>query len=226
MDAALVDAAITSRRSVRRFLPDPVPREVVEEILDVAARAPSGTNMQPWRGYAVAGAARAALCEAVQAAYDAQEDGHAQEVRYYPDEFFEPYLSRRRTVGWGLYGKLGIARGEGEKMRAQQRRNYEFFDAPVGLMFTIHRRLATGSWLDYGMFLQNIMTAARGRGLDTCPQVAWSQYHRAIRPVLGLAEEEIVVCGMALGYADWQAPENSLITTRDPAAGFMRFAGF
>lgn len=226
MDAALVDAAITSRRSVRQFLPDPVPREVVEEILDVAARAPSGTNMQPWRGYAVAGAARAALCEAVQAAYDAQEDGHAQEVRYYPDEFFEPYLSRRRTVGWGLYGKLGIARGEGEKMRAQQRRNYEFFDAPVGLMFTIHRRLATGSWLDYGMFLQNIMTAARGRGLDTCPQVAWSQYHRAIRPVLGLAEEEIVVCGMALGYADPTAPENSLITARDPAASFMRFAGF
>jgi nitroreductase len=226
MDTASVDAAISSRRSIRQFLPNPVPREAVEEILDLAARAPSGTNMQPWRGYAVAGAARTALCDAVLAAFDLQEAGHSQEVPYYPEKFFEPYLSRRRAVGWELYALLGIKRGEAEKMRAQHRRNFEFFGAPVGLMFTIHRGLATGSWLDYGMFLENIMVAARGRGLDTCPQAAWPQYHRAIRPILGLAEEEIVVCGMALGYADWQAPENSLITARDPAGSFMRFAGF
>jgi nitroreductase len=221
-----VDDAITSRRSIRRFLPDPVPATTLEAILDAAARAPSGTNMQPWRGYALAGPAKDALIQAVQAVFDAGEAGHSQEVRYYPDTFFEPYLSRRRAIGWDLYGKLGIARGEAAKMKAQHRRNFQFFDAPVGMIFTIDRRLATGSWLDYGMFLQNVMTAARGLGLDTCAQAAWSHYHRAIRPVLGLADEETVVCGMALGYADPDAVENTLVTTRAPARSFMRFDGF
>jgi len=226
VDPGAVDLAITSRRSIRRFLPTVVPAATVEAILDVAARAPSGTNMQPWRGYVLAGTAKAALCDAVQAAFDRQEPGHAQEVQYYPDEFFEPYLSRRRAVGWDLYGLLGIARGEAAKMKAQHRRNFQFFDAPVGMIFTVDRRLATGSWLDYGMFLQNVMTAARGRGLDTCAQAAWSHYHQAIRPVLGLSAEETVVCGMALGHADPDAPENALRTTRAPARGFMRFDGF
>jgi nitroreductase len=221
-----VDEAIATRRSIRRFLPTAVAAETVEAILDVAARAPSGTNMQPWRGYALAGAARDAVVAAVQAAFDAGGPGHAQEVPYYPDPFFEPYLSRRRAVGWDLYGLLGIARGEAEKMHAQHRRNFQFFDAPVGLIFTIDRRLATGSWLDYGMFLGNVMVAARGRGLDTCAQAAWTHFHRAIRPVLGLAEEEVVVCGMALGYADPEAPENTLVTPRVPARSFTRFDGF
>jgi nitroreductase len=223
---SLVDDAIASRRSIRRFLSTPVPAATVEAILDVAARAPSGTNMQPWQGYVLAGAAKDAVIAAVQAVFDAEEAGHAQEVQYYPDSFFEPYLSRRRAVGFGLYGKLGIARGEAAKMKAQHRRNFQFFDAPVGLIFTIDRRLATGSWLDYGMFLQNVMTAARGRGLDTCAQAAWTHYHRAIRPVLGLADEETVVCGMALGYADPDAVENTLVTVRAPARSFMRFDGF
>jgi nitroreductase len=226
LDSDAVDRAITSRRSVRRFLPNRVAPETVEAILDAAARAPSGTNMQPWRGYVLAGAPRDALIAAVQAAFDAGEPGHEQEVQYYPDSFFEPYLSRRRAVGWDLYGLLGIAKGEAVKMKAQHRRNFQFFDAPVGMIFTIDRRLATGSWLDYGMFLENVMTAARGRGLDTCAQAAWTHYHRAIRPVLGLAEEETVVCGMALGYADPDAPENALVTNRTPARSFMRFGGF
>ncbi|WP_428490185.1 nitroreductase [Rhodopila sp.] len=221
-----VDDAITSRRSVRRFLSTAVPAATVEAILDAAARAPSGTNMQPWRGYVLAGGVRDALIAAVQAAYDGGEAGHRQEVQYYPDSFFEPYLSRRRAVGWDLYGLLGIAKGEAAKMKAQHRRNFQFFDAPVGMIFTIDRRLATGSWLDYGMFLQNVMTAARGRGLDTCPQAAWTQYHSVIRSVLGLGEEETVVCGMALGFADPDGPENGLITARAPARSFMRFAGF
>jgi nitroreductase len=221
-----VDDAITSRRSIRRFLPGPVPAATLGAILDAAARAPSGTNMQPWRGYALAGPAKDALIGAVQAVFDAGEAGYTQEVQYYPDEFFEPYLSRRRAVGWDLYGKLGIARGQAAKMKAQHRRNFQFFDAPVGMIFTIDRRLATGSWLDYGMFLQNVMTAARGRGLDTCAQAAWSHYHRAIRPVLGLSPEETVVCGMALGYADPDAVENTLVTARAPARSFMRFDGF
>jgi nitroreductase len=226
MESSPVDHAIASRRSVRRFLAQPVPVRTVEAILDVAARAPSGTNMQPWRGYALVGAAKEALCAAVLAVFDAEEPGHTQEVQYYPDTFFDPYLTRRRTVGWGLYGKLGIARGEAAKMKAQHRRNFLFFDAPVGLLFTIDRRLATGSWLDYGMFLQNVMTAARGRGLDSCAQAAWTHYHRAIRPVLGLAEQEVVVCGMALGYRDPDAPENALETDRAPAREFVSFRGF
>jgi len=221
-----VDQAIASRRSIRRFLPTPVPAETVEAILDVSSRAPSGTNMQPWKGYALAGAAKDRLVAAVQAVFDAEEPGHKQEVQYYPDEFFEPYLSRRRSVGWGLYGLLGIGRGDAAKMKAQHRRNFQFFDAPVGMIFTIDRRLATGSWLDYGMFLENIMIAARGHGLDTCAQAAWATYHLAIRPVLGLAEEEIVVCGMALGYADPDAPENTLTTDRATAREFFRFEGF
>ena len=222
----LVDDAITSRRSIRQFLSTPVAAAEVEAILDAAARAPSGTNMQPWRGYVLAGTAKDDVVDAVQAVFDAEESGHSQEVQYYPDAFFEPYLSRRRAVGWDLYGLLGIAKGEAEKMKAQHRRNFQFFDAPVGLMFTIDRRLATGSWLDYGMFLQNVMSAARGRGLDTCAQAAWTHYHRAIRPVLGLADEETIVCGMALGYADPDAPENTLITSRAAARSFMRFDGF
>jgi nitroreductase len=221
-----VDQAIVSRRSIRRFLPTRVPPETVEAILDVAARAPSGTNMQPWKGYLLAGAPKQRLIDAVQAAFDANEPGHVQEVQYYPDEFFGPYLERRRTVGWGLYGLLDIKKGDGARMKAQHRRNFQFFDAPVGMIFTIDRRLATGSWLDYGMFLENIMIAARGRGLDTCAQAAWTHYHKAIRPVLNLAEEEVVVCGMALGYADPDAPENTLVTTRSTAREFTQFCGF
>jgi nitroreductase len=219
-------AAITSRRSVRRFLPTEVPRAVIAAILDAAARAPSGTNMQPWRGYVLVGPERDALCAAVQAVFDAEEPGHRHEVQYYPDEFFEPYLSRRRKVGWDLYGRLGIARGEASKMRAQHRRNFQFFDAPVGLVFSIHRGLATGSWLDYGMFLENVMIAARAYGLDTCAQAAWTHYHKVMRPVLGLAPEEVVVCGMALGHADPDAPENRLVTERVESDQFMAWRGF
>ena len=226
IDLPPVDRAITSRRSIRRFLPDPVPRRVVAEILDVAGRAPSGTNMQPWRGHVLTGAVRDAVCAAVLKAFDAGETGHRHEVQYYPDEFFEPYLSRRRKVGWDLYGTLGIARGEAARMRAQHRRNFQFFDAPVGLMFTIHRDLATGSWLDYGMFLENVMIAARAHGLDTCAQAAWTHYHKVVRPVLGLDEAEVMVCGMALGRADPDAPENGLVTERAPASGFMNWHGF
>jgi nitroreductase len=225
-DAASVDHAIATRRSVRRFLATPVPQAVIAEILDVAARAPSGTNMQPWRGYVLTGLPKDELCAVVQAVFDAEESGHRHEVQYYPEEFFEPYLSRRRKVGWDLYGTLGIARGETAKMRAQHRRNFQFFDAPVGMVFTIHRKLATGSWLDYGMFLENIMIAARGRGLDTCAQAAWTHYHKVIRPVLGLEQEEVVVCGMALGHADPAAPESRLVTERATSAQFMDWRGF
>jgi nitroreductase len=226
MTVSETDHAMATRLSIRAFLPAPVPRSVIEAILDVAARAPSGTNMQPWHGHVLIGPEKNALCDAVCAAFDEADPIHKREVKYYPDGFFEPYLSRRRKVGWDLYGLLGIGRGDAAKMKAQHRRNFRFFDAPVGMIFTIHRKLETGSWLDYGMFLQNIMTAARARGLDTCAQAAWSQYHRVIRSTLGVPEEEIVVCGMALGHADRDAPVNAMKTERTAARDFMSFRGF
>jgi nitroreductase len=223
--AEIVEAATAGRRSVRAFLSMPVPRALVERILDVAARAPSGTNMQPWRVRVLAGEAKERLSAALLRA-EAEGGPHAAEYRYYPQEFFEPYLSRRRKVGWDLYGLLGITRGETARMRAQHARNLVFFDAPVGMIFTIDRRLEIGSWLDYGIFLGNVMTAARGHGLDTCAQAAFAPFHAAIRTHLGLAEEEVVVCGMALGYEDPAAPENALRTERVPAREFASFSGW
>jgi len=222
-----VDAAITSRRSIRAFLPTPVAREDIEAILDVAARAPSGTNTQPWRVYVLTGAPKERLSAAILAAYGdpAQASRHTEEYNYYPREWVSPFIDRRRKVGWDLYALLGLTRDNKAGMAAQHGRNYRFFDAPVGLIFTIDRVMQQGSWLDYGMFLQNIMVAARGRGLDTCPQAAFTQFHRIIAEQLQLPDNEMIVCGMALGVADPDKIENTLITEREPVAGFTRFLG-
>jgi nitroreductase len=221
--ADCVLGAITSRRSVRAFLPTPVERATVERILAAAARAPSGTNMQPWRVHVVTGSAKARLSAAVLHAAATEPDRHRGEYAYYPAVFPEPYLTRRRVVGWGLYGLLGIKKGEHERMRAQHARNFVFFDAPVGMIFTIDRVLERGSWIDFGMFLENIMIAARGFGLHTCPQAAFAPYHQAIRPELGIPEDQVVVCGMSLGYEDTTAPENALRTEREPLERFVEF---
>jgi nitroreductase len=222
---AIVDHAIVTRRSLRAFLPTPVPRPMIEEILQVAARAPSGTNVQPWRVTVLTGAARERLSAAILRVYDDPElrRQHAEEYAYYPTEWVEPYLARRRKVGWDLYGLLGIGKTEKDRMHAQHGRNYRFFDAPVGMIFTIDRILQQGSWLDYGMFLENIMIAARARGLDTCPQAAFTQFHRVIAGQLALPASEMVVCGMALGYADISRIENTLETEPGPVSGFARF---
>jgi len=225
-EIAAVDRAITTRRSVRAFLPAPVAQATVAEILDVASRAPSGTNTQPWHVHVVAGERRAALSAAVLHAHDHEPGAHAEEYRYYPDQWHEPYLGRRRAIGWELYRLVGIERGDKAGMHRQHGRNYLFFDAPVGLVFTIDRGLERGSWLDYGMFLQNVMIAARARGLDTCPQAAFLKFHRVIARELALPANEMLVCGMSLGYADPAAPENRLVTGRAPAAAFARFLGF
>lgn len=222
-ETAIVDEAMISRRSVRAFLPTPVDEATIRDILEVAARAPSGTNMQPWKVHVVTGQTKARLSEAVLVEAARHEKPAWDEYRYYPDQFFEPYLTRRRAVGFGLYNLLGIQKREVERMRAQHDRNFVFFDAPVGMIFTIDRRLEMGSWIDYGMFLQSIMIAARGRGLHTCAQAAFAPYHRQIRPVLGISEDDIVVCGMALGYEDETKPENHLRTDREPVDGFATF---
>jgi nitroreductase len=224
-DAPAVDAAITSRRSIRAFLPTPVPRQVVEDILQVAARAPSGTNTQPWRVSVLTGTAKESLSAKLRAAYDdpAERARHTEEYAYYPTEWVPPYIDRRRKVGWDLYGLLGIAKTDKAGMHAQHRRNYDFFGAPVGLMFTIDRVMRQGSWLDFGMFLQSVMIAARGRGLDTCPQAAFTQFHRIVTEHVGAAASEQLVCGMSLGHADPQAIENTLVTERESVPRFTRF---
>ena len=220
-----VDAAITSRRSIRAFLPTPVAHEDIAAILQVAARAPSGTNTQPWKVYVLQGERKQQLSDAILAVHNdpALANQHSEEYAYYPREWVSPYIDRRRKVGWDLYALLGLTRDNKAGMAAQHGRNYTFFDAPVGLIFTIDRVMEQGSWLDYGMFLQNIMVAARGRGLDTCPQAAFTQYHRIISEQLALPDSETVVCGMALGVADMSKIENSLITERMAVAEFVKF---
>ena len=198
------DAAITTRRSVRAFLPDkPVPRDLIEHILNVAARAPS-------------------------AAIHEKRDGGGQELgyNYYPVKWFEPYISRRRKLGWDMYGLLGIAKGERDKTYRQHGRNFNFFDAPVGLFFHMDRRMETGSFIDMGLFLENVMVSARGHGLDTCPQAAWVDYTDTVKSVLGIPQDHILICGMSMGYEDTAAPVNALYSEREPAGAFTDWQGF
>ena len=229
-DPASVDTAIASRFSCRAFLRDkPVARAAIEEILSVASRAPSGTNTQPWKEYVLQGASRDALADQVCAAHDALyadpslAENYREEYDYYPTKWVAPYIDRRRENGWGLYGLLGIARGEKDKMHAQHQRNFRFFDAPVGLMFTMDRILGRGSLMDYGMFLENVMVAARARGLHTCPQAAWNGFAKIILPHIGASEGEMLVCGMSLGYADLQAKVNTFETPREPQEAFTHW---
>lgn len=226
-----VDDAITGRQSVRAFTQQPVQRDMLESILEVASRAPSGTNTQPWKVYVLQGHKRDALVQDVCAAIDAVHADPAlapqyqEAFAYYPKQWTQPYLDRRRENGWSLYGLLGITKGDKERMYAQMRRNFQFFDAPVGLIFTVDKVLERGSLLDYGMFLQNIMVAARARGLATCPQAAWSAYGSIVLPHIGAGEQEVLLCGMALGYADTSAIVNRLATPRVPASEFTTWLG-
>ncbi len=220
MTPSAVDDAITSRMATRAFLPKPVDTVLIEHILEVASRAPSGTNCQPWRVFVLRGASRDTLVEKVCSAHDAMRTDptlaaqYVEEYDYYPPQWMSPYIDRRRENGWGLYGLLGIGKGDKDKMHAQQQRNFRFFDAPVGLMFTVDRVMGRGSLVDYGAFLQNIMVAARGHGLHTCPQAAWNGFSKIIMPHIGAGADEMLVCGMALGYADPAAVVNTFHTPR------------
>jgi nitroreductase len=215
-----VATAIRERRSIRAFLPTPVPRETIEAILALAARAPSGSNIQPWKVRVLMGEAVRHLGQDLSRRHEAGDEGD-WEYKYYPVAWREPYLARRRATGFGLYRLVGIPKGDVEAMRRQHRRNFVFFDAPVGLIFTIDRDMEQGSWLDYGMFLQSVMLAAKGFGLDTCPQAAFCQYHALIGQRLGLPPSEMIVCGMSLGHADPHAPENRLVTDRSALSEFV-----
>ena len=228
-NAAIVESAITSRMSARAFTSQEVPRHVLQHLLEVASRAPSGTNTQPWRVYVLQGSSRDALVAKVCAAHDALRtdpglaDQYREEYDYYPEKWASPYIDRRRENGWGLYGLLGIGKGDKEKMHLQQQRNYCFFDAPVGLMFTLDRVMGRGSLLDYGMFLQSLMVAARAHGLHTCPQAAWNGFASIVKPHIGAGPQEMLVCGMSLGYAVTSDPVNAFHTPRVPVNEFTHW---
>lgn len=218
-----IDAAIVGRTSIRAFRPDPISKETITDILRVASRAPSGTNTQPWQVYVLSGESKTSLSEKVRSARDevfqnpSLASEYEEEYPYYPRKWFSPYIDRRREVGYGLYDLLGIEKGDKAAMHAQHQKNFDFFGAPVGLMFTMHRELERGSILDYGMFMQNIMTAAKARGIDSCPQAAWNHYSKIVLPHIGASDDEMLICGMSLGYADRSAVENTLRSSRvDP----------
>lgn len=220
-----VDWAVVSRRSIRAFLPAEVDRKEIEAILDVARHAASGVNTQPWKVHVLTGAAKDRLSAAIAAVDNdpSQQASLEEPYTYYPLSWVPPYLDRRRKVGWDLYGLLGIAKTDKARMHAQHGRNYRFFDAPVGLIFTIDRVMQSGSLIDYGMFLQSVMVAARARSLDTCPQVAFTKFHRVITAELAIPDNDMVVCGMSLGYADPSRIENALVTHRESVDAFTTF---
>ena len=224
-----VDQTITSRHSVRAFLDTPVSTDMLKDILTVASRAPSGTNTQPWKVYVLTGKKRDELVQRVcQAQMELYQNPvlaaqYKETFAYYPEQWFSPYIDRRRENGWGLYGLLNIQKGEKEKMARQNLRNFELFDAPVGLFFTLHKDLGVGSKMDISMMIQNVMLAAKARGLDTCPQAAWNHFHSIVLDVLGAGEDEELVCGMSLGYADPDHIVNTFITPRVPVEEFAVF---
>jgi len=216
---------IAGRRSVRAFLPTPVEPDVISSILETASRAPSGTNTQPWKVYVVTGETQRRVIERLVQAFDDPDkaEKYQEEYPYYPREWVSPYIDRRRKVGWDLYTLLGIGRTDKARMHAQHRRNVEFFGAPVSLFFTIDRIMQQGSWLDYGMFLQNVMLAARAHGLETCPQAAINEFHPILREMLGWQDGEMMVCSMSLGVEDTSDISGRLVTEREPVEGFARF---
>ena len=221
-----VTQALLTRQSARAFLPTPVPQSEVAALLDLARWAPSGSNIQPWRVHTLTGEPMRALIATVTAAASSDAPLPEQEYLYYARPLPEPYLARRRANGWGLYGHLGIVKGDRVASGREALRNFSFFGAPVGLFFFIDTALAQGSWLDYGTFLQSFMLAARERGLHTCPQAAWLPYHAAIKAHCGVDPQATLVCGMALGHIDPAAHVNAFRTPREPVAAFATYAGF
>jgi len=218
-----VSEAITGRQSIRAFDANrEVSKALIAEILTTAGRAPSGSNIQPWQVYVLTGSAKQRMVDACVKRFVAGDEG-AYEYTYYPKAWRQPYIGRRRKTGFGLYGLLGIDKADAEAVQAYRVTNYQFFGAPVGLMFTIDRDMELGSWLDYGMFIQSIMLAAREHGLETCPQAAWCTYHETVMSVLGADASQMLVCGMALGYPAADAAINSYRTDRLVVDEFTTF---
>jgi len=214
-----------ARHSVRKFLPTPIARNIIAELLELASRSPSGTNAQPWKVYVLAGTAREALSAALLERFN-QDTTEKRDYAYYPDKWVEPWLSRRRKLGIDLYGLVGIPKGDEARMKEQTGRNFLFFDAPVGLIFTLDRQLAQGMLVDYGIFLGHLIIAAQARGLGSCMQTAFADYPDTVRSHLGISEQELILGGLSLGHPDSEAPENHIITERELVESFTTFRGF
>jgi nitroreductase len=221
-----VDSAICGRKAVRRFLDRAVEKALVMEILDLARLAPSNSNTQPWKVYALAGEVKSLLSAALCDAHANRPEQYSPCYRHFPDELGAQYQERQNSFATEYYRSLGIPRSDSAGRAVQTGQNFRFFGAPIGFIFTIDSALERGSWLDYGMFLQTIMLAAKARGLDTCPQISFVKYHEIIRKHLAIPPCETVVCGMSMGYADQTAPVNSLGLPREPVDAFTSFCGF
>ncbi|MBH69177.1 MAG: nitroreductase [Rhodospirillaceae bacterium] len=216
----IVSKIVSERSSKRSFLPDEVSIDLVRDIIEKASRAPSGTNTQPWKVTCVTGKTKSKLTRAV---LNAAAEGEAKvEYEYMPSTLREPYISRKRAVGYALFELYGIKRDDYPARKAAMLRNFEFFGAPVGLFFRMDRDLLHGSWLDVGMFMQNVMILARGKGLETCPQQAWCNFGSVVHEVLNIPNDEIIISGMSLGYAK-EAPENTLVSDRADINEFTTF---
>ena len=221
--AQCVSAVVRSRRSVRAFRPRPLRRQIVEEILDDAATAPSGGNIQPWRVYVVSGAAKDELADALVAASRA---GRATPPAHFPEPLPDAYRARMVDFGTRYYASLGIDRDDAAARMRQTERNFSFFGAPVGLIFTIDRRLKPHSWIDLGLFAQSVMISAKARGIDTCPQVSFAPLHDVLAARLHMPPEEMTAFGMSMGYGDPDARVNRTRMPRTLVADFARFEGF
>src|ERR1700730_16569110 len=218
--------AVASRFSCRAFLSTPVPQAIVRDILDRAARAPSGGNLQPWRVHALAGAPLEELKARIRPHAPANPRGEGAEYAVYPDPPKDPYHARRYEVGADLYRTVGIPREDRPARYRQYARNFEFFGAPVGLSFSIDRTMGPPQWSDLGMFVQTVMLLARGEGLHTCGIEAWTQWHKTVSASLDLPNGQMLFCGMALGYADPAAPINQWRAPRADVDSFAIFSGF
>ncbi|MET7993422.1 nitroreductase [Amycolatopsis sp. NPDC005232] len=223
--ASTIEEAMATRRSCRAFLPTPVPRAEVERLLALASSSASNSNSQPWQVHVLTGAAKRALTADLLCAYDAGRRA-VGEFAYQPaaDSWPEPFRSRRRRFGEGLYSEtLGIAAGDTAGRSGHHRRNYDFFGAPVGLVLTVSRAPLQGALVDAGLFLQGLMLSARGAGLHTCAQASFIDYHPVLRRHLVIPDDHLVVCGIALGYADDDHRLGGYRTTREPVESFVTF---
>ncbi len=218
-----VTDAILSRHSMRVFHDKPVPRELLEKMIDVSRYAASNGNVQPWKLYVTSGAARKRLSAAVIDAIKTGDAGPGAEYDVYPREFTPVYDQRRKKVGKDLYTLLQVPKGDAEGMQRQFLKNFDFFGAPTGMILTVERRMGNGQWIDCGIFLDNLMLMARELGLHTCPQAAFSRYQHVLRRELPIPADEIVICGLAVGYADSAEVPNNLVTDRAPIPDFTVF---
>jgi nitroreductase len=217
-----VSEAVERRISVRAYKADPVPGEVVRDILERAARAPSGGNLQPWRVYALAGAPLAEF----NALVAANPMGEPAEYDIYPPDLWEPFRTRRFQSGEDLYAAIGVPREDKPARLKQLAKNWQFFGAPVGLFFCIDRKLGPPQWADLGMYMQTVMLLACEKGLDTCSQESWARYPKTVARFVGLPDDHMLFAGMAMGYRDESHPINACRTRRDPFEAWCELRGF